>query len=92
MSYIIYEVAEHEIHDLLKIENIIDNNKDLTHVFGVYCETNSGILNPIKLIADIVPKKYLSFFIFGEIYDFSEFCVLAGFASGTRPVIAILTS
>ena len=61
--YIIYEVAEHEIHDLLKIENIIDNNKDLTHVFGVYCETTSGILNPIKLIADLVHKKNLSFFI-----------------------------
>ena len=61
--YIVYEVAEHEIHELLKIENIIDNNKDLTHVFGVYCETTSGILNPIKSIADLVNKKKLSFFI-----------------------------
>tara|TARA_B100001750_G_C15469042_1_gene578737 strand:- start:17 stop:1132 length:1116 start_codon:yes stop_codon:yes gene_type:complete len=62
-SYITYEVAEHEIHDLLKIENIIDNDKDLTHVFAVYCETTSGILNPIKPIADLVNKKKLSFFI-----------------------------
>ena len=61
--YIVYEVAEHEIHELLKIENIIDNNKDLTHVFGVYCETTSGILNPIKSVADLVNKKKLSFFI-----------------------------
>ncbi len=62
-SYIVYEVAEHEIHELSKIENIIDDNKDLTHVFGVYCETTSGILNPIKSIADLVHKKNLSFFI-----------------------------
>jgi len=62
-AYIVYEVAEHEVHDLLEIENIIDNNKDLTHVFGVYCETTSGILNPIKSMADLVNKKNLSFFI-----------------------------
>jgi len=62
-SYIVYEVAEHEVHDLLEIENIIDSDKDLTHVFGVYCETTSGILNPIKSMADLVNKKNLSFFI-----------------------------
>ena len=58
-----YEVAEHEIHDLNEIENIIDSNKELTHVFAVYCETTSGILNPIQEIADLVAKKNLSLFI-----------------------------
>jgi len=58
-----YEVAEHKIHDLNEIENIIDSNKDLTHVFAVYCETTSGILNPIQEIADLVAKKNLSLFI-----------------------------
>ena len=58
-----YEVAEHQIHDLNEIENIIDSNKDLTHVFAVYCETTSGILNPIQEIADLVQRKNLSLFI-----------------------------
>jgi len=58
-----YEVAENKIHDLDKIEKIIDSNNDLTHVFAVYCETTSGILNPIKEIADLVEKKNLSLFI-----------------------------
>ena len=58
-----YEVAEHQIHDLNEIENIIDSNKDLTHVFAVYCETTSGILNPIQEIADLVERKNLSLFI-----------------------------
>ena len=31
-----YEVAEHEIHDIDKLEEIIDANKQLTHVFAVY--------------------------------------------------------
>ena len=58
-----YEVAEHEQHSLIQIEKIIDKNKDLTHVFVVYCETTSGILNPIQDIADIVKRKNLSLFI-----------------------------
>ena len=58
-----YEIAENEIHDLHKIENIIDDNKDLTHVFVVYCETTSGILNPIKNISELVKKKKKSLFI-----------------------------
>ena len=59
---ITYEVAEHEQHNIIEIENIIDGNKDLTHVFAVYCETTSGILNPIQKISDLVKKKNLSLF------------------------------
>ena len=58
-----YEVAEHEPHNMNKLEEIIDSNKQLTHVFAVYCETTSGILNPIKDIANLVEKKNLSLFI-----------------------------
>ena len=61
-DFIEYEVAEHEVHDLTKIEELIDNNK-LTHVFTVYCETTSGILNPIEEIAKLVETKKLSLFI-----------------------------
>jgi len=58
-----YEVAEDKTHNLNEIEKIIDLNKDLTHVFAVYCETTSGILNPINEIANLVEKKNLSLFI-----------------------------
>ena len=54
---ITYEVPEHEQHNINEIEKIIDLNRDLTHVLSVYCETTSGILNPIKEIADLVEKK-----------------------------------
>ena len=62
-SFITYEVPEDKTHDLNEIEKIIDTNTDLTHVFVVYCETTSGILNPIQDIADLVEKKNLSLFI-----------------------------
>ena len=61
-DFIEYEVAEHEVHELIKIEELIDNN-NLTHVFTVYCETTSGILNPIEDIAKLVESKKLSLFI-----------------------------
>ena len=62
-SFIEYEIPEDEIHDLNKIEKIIDENNDLTHVLVVYCETTSGILNPIKDIANLVAMKKKSLFI-----------------------------
>ena len=62
-NFIDYEVAEDKTHDLNEIEKIIDSNTDLTHVFAVYCETTSGILNPIQKIADLVERKNLSLFI-----------------------------
>ena len=58
-----YEVPEDQIHDLVKVEKIIEENQDLTHVFIVYCETTSGILNPIENIANLVSNKNLSLFI-----------------------------
>jgi len=61
-DFIEYEVAEHEVHDINKIEELIDSN-NLTHVFAVYCETTSGILNPIEDIAKLVERKKLSLFI-----------------------------
>ena len=58
-----YVVAEHQTHEIKEIEKIIDANNDLTHIFAVYCETTSGILNPLKEIADLVERKKLSLFI-----------------------------
>ena len=60
---ITYEVAEHEQHKIKEIEKIIDVNQDLTHVFAVYCETTSGILNPLQEIAELIKAKNLSLFI-----------------------------
>ena len=62
-SCISYEGPEDTTHDLSEIEKIINSNSDLTHVFAVYCETTSGILNPLQDIADLVEKKKLSLFI-----------------------------
>ena len=62
-NFITYVVSEHETHDIEKIQKLIDENKDLTHIFAVYCETTSGILNPIQSISELAKKNNISFFI-----------------------------
>ncbi len=62
-NFIDYEVAEDETHDINKIKNLIEDNKDLSHIFAVYCETTSGILNPIQSIAELAKEKKISLFI-----------------------------
>ena len=62
-KFIEYKVPEDKTHNIEEIENIINSDNNITHVFAVYCETTSGILNPIKEIADLVKSKKLSLFI-----------------------------
>ena len=49
---IVHETAEDTPPDLKKIDSLLEGHKDITHVFAVYCETTSGILNPIADIAN----------------------------------------
>jgi len=42
---------------LEKIEQVLDNDQEITHTAVVHCETTTGMLNPVKQIGDIV-KKY----------------------------------
>lgn len=40
-----------------EVATILDDDKDITHVVLVHCETSSGILNPLKEISDVVIAK-----------------------------------
>jgi 2-aminoethylphosphonate-pyruvate transaminase len=51
---VVHETAEDTPPDLKKIDAILEGQKDITHVFAVYCETTSGVLNPIADIAKLV--------------------------------------
>lgn len=48
--------AEDRTPDLGSLETLLAEDKAITHVAAVHCETTSGILNPIREIADIVAK------------------------------------
>ncbi|TAJ38870.1 MAG: 2-aminoethylphosphonate--pyruvate transaminase [Reyranella sp.] len=52
-----HETPEDTPPDLARIEKMLADDKAITHVFAVHCETTSGILNPISEIAAIVKKQ-----------------------------------
>jgi 2-aminoethylphosphonate-pyruvate transaminase len=53
-SAIALSCAEDRTPDLASLDALLAEDKVITHVAAVHCETTSGILNPIREIADIV--------------------------------------
>jgi 2-aminoethylphosphonate-pyruvate transaminase len=53
---VVHETAEDTPPDLAEVERILKRQKGITHVFAVYCETTSGIRNPIEDIAAIAAR------------------------------------
>jgi 2-aminoethylphosphonate-pyruvate transaminase len=53
-ALVVHETAEDRPPDLKKVDQLLERNKDVTHVFAVHCETETGILNPIADVAELV--------------------------------------
>jgi 2-aminoethylphosphonate-pyruvate transaminase len=56
-AFSVLETPEDTPPDLKKLEATLEQDKAVTHVFIVHCETTSGILNPVKEIAAIVARQ-----------------------------------
>jgi 2-aminoethylphosphonate-pyruvate transaminase len=52
--YVIQESAENVPVDTEQLDNTLSADADITHVVVVYCETTSGILNPLKEVSEVV--------------------------------------
>jgi 2-aminoethylphosphonate-pyruvate transaminase len=55
-AFSVLETPEDTPPDLKKLEAALQEDKAITHVFIVQCETTSGILNPVEEIAAIVAR------------------------------------
>ena len=53
---ITYETPEDTPPDLAAVGKLLADNARITHVFAVYCETTSGIRNPIEAIAKLAQQ------------------------------------
>lgn len=62
-DYEVYKTAEDTPPNPEEIDAILSKNLTITHVAAVYCETTSGILNPIAEISAVVAKQRRSFLI-----------------------------
>jgi len=52
--FALYETAENTPPDAAHLATLLRQDGYITHVAAVHCETTSGILNPLREIADIV--------------------------------------
>jgi 2-aminoethylphosphonate-pyruvate transaminase len=50
------ETPEDTPPDLARLDRLLTDDKAISHVFAVHCETTSGILNPITEVAEIVAR------------------------------------
>lgn len=58
---VVHDSGELQPPDLAKLEDVLRQDPEITHVVVVHCETTTGMLNPIQTIGPVV-KKY------GKIY------------------------
>lgn len=56
-SAVEYETAEDTPIDAAEIGRRLDADPGITHVAVVYCETTSGVLNPVAAIAEAVARR-----------------------------------
>ena len=62
-DYLVQESAEDTPVDTAELDARLDADADISHVVVVHCETTSGILNPLKQVADIVARHQRSLLI-----------------------------
>lgn len=69
IDYLVYDAGELDRHDPDTIDAILGNDKAITHVAVVHCETTTGMLNQIEEIAEVV-KKHGRIFIVDAMSSF----------------------
>ena len=55
-DFVVVESAEDTPVDLERLNRALEQDIAISHVVVVHCETTSGILNPVKEVADIVSR------------------------------------
>ena len=53
---VIYDAGDLERHDIEEVDEILEQDGDISHVALVHCETTTGMLNDIETIGDVVKK------------------------------------
>lgn len=55
-QFAVLETGEDTPPDLERVERLLQDDGEISHVFAVHCETTSGILNPVMAIAALAAK------------------------------------
>ena len=63
LNYQVYDVAYNEHPKVEEIREILKVDQDITHIMMVHCETTTGILNPIEMMAKLSSEFEKTFII-----------------------------
>ena len=63
INHVVHSVQYDTIPDANDIRNILVNDKAITHIAMVHCETTTGILNPLADIAAICKEYNITFIV-----------------------------
>ncbi len=69
ISHTVCECDEVTLPDIAKIEQILQQDSQITHIAMVHCETTTGILNPIEKIA-VLAQRYQKHYIVDAMSSF----------------------
>jgi len=62
-EYLVQETPEDVPVNIVELDATLDNDTRITHVVVVHCETTSGILNPLREVAEVVARHRRSLLI-----------------------------
>jgi 2-aminoethylphosphonate-pyruvate transaminase len=62
-EYLVQETPEDVPVNIVELDATLDNDTSITHVVVVHCETTSGILNPLREVAEVVARHRRSLLI-----------------------------
>lgn len=69
ISFVQYDEEYNKVPDVEKVISILEEDKEITHIMMIHCETTSGILNNIEEIGEVA-KKYNKTFIVDAMSSF----------------------
>lgn len=69
LSYVELSLPFNQVPTVDQVEDCLKQNKEITHVAIVHCETTTGLLNPVKQIGQVV-KQYSKTYIVDAMSSF----------------------
>ncbi|NHX33029.1 aminotransferase class V-fold PLP-dependent enzyme, partial [Escherichia coli] len=69
VAHCVYDCGEVALPDLQRVEQLLQQDNQITHIAMVHCETTTGILNPIEKIAKLA-KQYQKCYIVDAMSSF----------------------
>lgn len=63
IANIVLQYAEDTLPNLSEIENTLINNRHITHIAVIHCETTSGIFNPIEKIGALAKQYHKTYIV-----------------------------